>query len=697
MTAVSSRDAINRIKGTTVTPGVCIVCPWHCPTEVYCRAGEVVYVRGNECSPNQGARCVKGAASIHLARDPNRLQHPLKKNSTGGFDRISWEDAFALIAEKLQRIKDTDGPEAVVFLWHLDSNVLFPFQLFSQLYGTPNCSGHAAACDQDRRLASLSVYGHPMPTRDFALSRFMMLWGYDPLGANESLHESRGLMEALERNARLIVVDPIRSATAEKASRWLPIKPGTDGALALAIAHRIMETESYDRAFCEQWLYGFEEFGEHLVAKEYTPAWAEAITGISRRTIIEVADEFAATKPALMDGFKGLVNYSTGLDAFRTIFTLNALTGNVDGPGNLILKEQSPLGLPCDIPVEAIAAPRRPVLSEGMGYPLAPDIPTQLLPRAVLEQEPYAVKAAFFHITNPLMSEPNTSRYRQMLRQLELSVAIDLYLSETAQECDLVLPEASFYERAEVREGLWSGPQVIVSQPAIAPRGESKPLYEIIKGIAGALGYGRYFQWDSWQEWARRMTKDLPISFAELTERGCWQGELRYHKFVEEGFQTMTGQIEVLSERFQLQGYGGLPVFTEGSRVMPDQEYPFQLTNNKMRFHCNLHTQHNPYLLQLEDENWAELNPLDAARYGVMEGDRIEVASPLDRVVIRARLSENVRPGVLRVIHGHGFGRSAGVLSRGKGAHVNPIIGTNVNPVSGGIGYNECTVRLKKV
>src|SRR5512136_2577533 len=118
MMTVSSREVINAAKGTVMTPGVCVVCPWHCATEVYSRGNEVVYVRGNEHCSNRGARCVKGAASIHLARDPNRLTHPLRKNRKGGFDRVSWEDAFSYIGEKLQKIKDVDGPEAVVFLWH---------------------------------------------------------------------------------------------------------------------------------------------------------------------------------------------------------------------------------------------------------------------------------------------------------------------------------------------------------------------------------------------------------------------------------------------------------------------------------------------------------------------------------------------------------------------------------------------------
>lgn len=692
----NTRNLINEIRDTTMVPGICIICPWHCPTEVYVRDNEVVYIRGNESAPNQGTRCVKGISSIHLTRDPDRLLYPMKKNRSGSFDRITWDEAFSIIAEKLQRIKDKDGPEAVAFLFHLDSNALFPFQLFTQLYGTPNFSGHGAACDQDRRLAALTVYGNPMPPRDFANSRFIMLWGYDALGSNQSLHENRYLLEALKKKAKLVVVDPVRSRTAEKAHQWLPIKPGTDGALALAMAHRIIETQAYDQAFCEEWVYGFEQFVEHVQEKGYTPEWAESITGIPRQSIIDVADEFARTRPAMMDGFKGLVNYSNGLDAFRTIFILNALTGNVDGPGNLILKELAPLGMPISIPEEEIAVPQRPSLSEAMGYPLAPDIPTQLLPRAVIEGEPYPVKAAFFYITNPAQSDPNTNLFRQMMAHLELSVTIDIYMSETAQLSDVVLPEASFYERAEVREGMWHGPQVLLGQPAIAPRGESKPIYEIMKGLAQKLGYGKYFAWDTWEDWARRMTAQLPIPFEELKERGSWEGELRYYKFRENGFQTLTGQIEALSESFQMQGYEPLPVFTEEHRIKPDSEYPFQLINCKMQFHCGLHTQNNPYLMQIEGENWVELSPQDAGRLGISEGDKVEIASPLAKAVITVRIKHGVQPGVARVLHGHGFGRTFGRVARGKGTHINPLFDTRVNPISGGVGYNECTVKIRK-
>jgi len=620
----------------------------------------------------------------------------MKRNSQGVHERISWDDALTQIAERLKANKEAYGPESLVYLWHLDSNEMFTHQLFGHLYGTPNLSGHGAACDQDRRLAAMATFAHPLPVKDYANSRFVMLWGADPFGPNEALHENRELLEAMKKGCRLVVVDPNRSRTAEKAHLWLPIKPGTDGAMALAIAHRIIETKSYDQAFCDEWVHGFDEFSSHVLSSGFTPEWAEGITGISRETIIAVADEFASTKPALMDGLKGLVNYTTGLDALRTVFALNVITCNIDGPGNLILKELAPIDMPVDIPEEAVTMSEQLPLGPCMGYPLSQDLPTQLLPKAVLDGDPYPVKSLFFHICNPAQSDPNTRLFEKMMAAVDLSVTIDIYMSETALLSEFVLPEASTYERAEVRESLWAGPQVVFAQPAIEPLGESMPLYEIVKGLAEKMGYGEYFQWNSWEDWARKQAAFLPVSYEELKEKGVWEGELRYHKYITDGVPTPTGKFEIYSTMFEEMDYNPLPVFTEEHRVKPDAEYPFQLINCKMQFHCGTHTQNNPYLMAIAGENWVELNTRDALRLGIADGDWVEVTSPQTSAFINARVSEAVQPGVARVPHGHGFGRRFGSIAKGKGTHINPLFETRVNPVSGGISFNECKVNIRK-
>ncbi|MBI4636633.1 MAG: molybdopterin-dependent oxidoreductase [Candidatus Rokubacteria bacterium] len=688
-------ETLARIRDAEMTPGICYVCPWTCPTEVFTRGGDVVYVRGNTRASTRGSRCVKGEASHVLAKDPNRLKHPMKRLGPNEFQRITWDEAFTLIARKLGEIKAAWGPEAVAYLWHLDPNSVFAQVFLTECYGTPNYYGHTSACEQDRRLAALTVLGHVFPVHDYEHSKFIMLLGINMLGANQSLFESRGLLQALSQGTRLVVVDPALTATAEKASEWVPIAPGTDGALLLAMAHTIVTEKLYDEPFCRQWTHGFDEFCRHVVERGYTADWAQGVTSVEAATIRRLAREFAGTKPAMIETFKGLGNYSNGLDASRVVYILNALTGQVDGPGNLILKEWAPLQPPVTVPEARKAKIGKPPLHVAMGYPLAPDLPTQLLPDAVLEGKPYPVKALFFQCTNPAMSEPNTERYLAMLRALDFSVAIDTYMSETAAECHLVLPEASFYERAEVRQSLAMPPEAILCVPALAPYHEARPVYEIVRGIAEKMGYGDLFRWDSWEEWARRIVRDLPADLETLKRTGFWSGEVRYHKYREGGFATPTGKIELASESFAKHGYNALPEYRD-RKVLPDAAYPFQLINTKFETHCNLTTQNNPILLRIRGENWAELNTEDARRLGIADGDRIEVESPRGKVGIQAKVRPGVRPGVVCVRHGHGFGHWQGI-AKGRGSHINPILDTNVNPISGGIGYNECKVRIRKV
>lgn len=686
---------LERLRDAQMTPGICYVCPWTCPTEVFTRNGEVVYVRGNTQASTKGSRCVKGEASHVLATDETRLKHPLRRVGPNEFTRVSWDDAFTLIAEKLAHIKAKWGPEAVAYLWHVDPNSVFAQVFLTECYGTPNYYGHTSACEQDRRLAALTVLGHVFPVHDYERAKFIMLLGINMLGANQNLYESRGLLAALSQDAKLVVVDPAFTATAEKAREWIPIAPGTDGALLLAMAHVIVQERLYDEAFCRQWTHGFDEFCSHVVQKGYTPEWAERITDVQAHTIRRLAREFAATRPAIIETFKGLGNYSNGLDASRTVYVLNALMGQIDGPGNLVLKDWAPLQPPIAVPEERRTKPSRPPLHVAMGYPLAPDLPTQLLPQAILEGNPYPIKALFFQCTNPVMSEPNTRLYRRALQELELSVAIDTYFSETAAECQLVLPEASFYERAEVRQSLAMPPEAILCVPALGPYHESRPVYEIVRGIAEKMGYGDLFRWDSWEEWARRTVRDLPADLEAMKKTGFWSGELKYHKFEQTGFATPSGKIELKSESFAKHGYNPLPEYRDRT-VIPDSDYPFQLINTKFETHCNLTTQNNPILLRIRGENWAELNTADAARLGVKDGDRIEIASPSGQVVITAKVRPGIRPGVVSVRHGHGFGHWRGI-AKGRGTHINPILDTSVNPISGGIGYNECKVRIRRV
>ena len=687
-----------RIKGAEVVRSFCYICPWTCSTEVYVRDGKIVYLKGNHNSPNNiDARCGKGMASIHLTQDPDRLKYPMRRTGakgSGQFERISWDEAFTMVAENLTRIAKEHGPEAVVYLTHHDPNGIFARIFLTKLYGTPNYFGHTSGCEQDRRLATTTLFGHIFPMHDFAHTRYALLWGINVFGAQEGLSELRGLMQARSRGCKVVVVDPTYTMTAAKADEWIAIKPGTDGAMALAMCRVIVDEGLYDAAFVEACCEGFDGFRTHLTERGYTPEWAEPICGIPAATIARLAREFAATRPAVSTMFKGAGYYTNGTDAARTIYILDAITGNVDNPGNINLKDWAPLGWPVLVPKEAQTKPTKPPLPVAMGYPLAPDVPNGRLPEAVLEGKPYPVKSIFVQSTNPVMSDPDTKRVQEMFRNLEFGVAIDLYMSETALECDLVLPETSFYEHAELRQGLWIGPEVVIAQPAVPPVGESKPLYDIIKGIAEKMGWGEYFSYEKWEDWAEVCMKPMPVTLEELREKGFWTGEVTYGRPAN-GLPTPSKRIEIYSQAFADNGYDPYPIYTERS-VQADGDYPLQLTHSKLSTHCNVVTQNNAYLMEITGENWVEINREDAREHGVENGAYVVLESPKDAITIKAKVVEGIRPGSVSVRHGHAFGHWAmGEVAKGRGAHSNVLMDAHVGPVSGANCYNECKVRVR--
>ena len=530
---------------------------------------------------------------------------------------------------------------------------------------------------------------------DFINSKYVMLWGMNNLGANQGLWESRDLIEAQSKGCRLVVVDPNFTETAQKADEWVPIRPGTDGAMALAMCHVIIDEKLYDEEFVNTYCEGFNGFREHIQKKGYTPAWAQEICGIEAQTIARLAREFATTKPAMSAIFKGSGYYTNGHDAARACYILDAICGEVDKPGNIHLKDWAPLGAPVEISEDAIRAPEKEPLHVAMGFPLAPDLPNSRLPEAVINGDPYPVKGLFVHSTNPVMSDPNKDRVLEMFKQLELAVACELYLSETALECDIVLPETSFHEQAEIRQGMWLGPEVILCQPVVDRVGESKPPYEIVKGIAGKMGWGHHFPYEKWEDWGEVAMKDVPMSLDDLKKRGFWAGPIEYNR-VPNGLPTPSGKIEIYSNDYEKAGLNPYPDFVQRS-VIPDADFPLQVTHSKLSMHCNIVTQNNPLLMEVCGENWVEINSGDAAKYGIVDNSHVIVESPKDSIRILAKVVEGLVPGCVSIRHGHGFGHWAmGSIAKGKGAHSNNLMDTHTNPVTGANCYNECKVRVRR-
>ena len=497
----------------------------------------------------------------------------------------------------------------MAYTCHHDPNTVFFRHLLGDLYGSPNNYTHTSGCEQDRRAACLTLFGHVFPMHDFANSRYVILWGMNNLGANQGLWESRALIDAKKKGCKLVVVDPNFTETAQKANEWVPIRPGTDGAMALAMCRVIVDDELYDQRVRRRAIARASRAFATTCAKGLHARLGELRSAACRRRqIARLAREFAKTKPAMSAIFKGSGYYTNGADAGRACYILNALCGEVDKPGNLHLKDWAPLAAPVVIPEAAktTAAASRPCTSPW-AIRWRRTCRTARLPDAVIDGKPYPVKALFVQSTNPVMSDPNRDRVQEMFRHLELGVAIELFMSETALECDIVLPETSFYEHAEIRNGMWLGAEVILCQPAVPPVGEAKPLYDIVKGIASKMGWGQHFPYEKWEDWGELVLKDIPMSLEELKKKGFWAGPVRYNR-VPEGLATPSGKVRDPLPGLRRRRLRPVSRSTRERTVIPDDEFPLQLTHSKFSMHCNIVTQNNPYLMEICGENWVEIN-----------------------------------------------------------------------------------------
>ena len=208
------------------------------------------------------------------------------------------------------------------------------------------------------------------------------------------------------------------------------------------------------------------------------------------------------------------------------------------------------------------------------------------------------------------------------------------------------------------------------------------------------MGWGQYFPYEKWEDWGEIMMAGVPMSLDELKQKGFWADKVRYGR-VPEGLPTASGKIEIYSQAYADAGFDPYPIYTERS-VIPDDDYPLQVTHSKLSMHCNVLTQNNPLLMEICDENWVEINSVDATKYGIRDDSYVVVESPKDSITIRAKVIEGLVPGCISIRHGHGFGHWAmGSVAKGKGAHSNNLMEAYTSPITGGNCYNECKVRVR--
>lgn len=640
-------------------------------------------VVGDPSNPiNKGKLCSKaGVASVEQLYHPDRLDYPLIRTGARGegkWRRASWDEALNLTARKMHEIKAACGAESVAFARGVGMNNQHIIGRVANLFGTPNLASISYVCYATRvavcNATATGKYGgktwDTVAVPDFySESRCIVEWGSQKRTSNDHGLIGFGPMtEALRRNPVHVVVDPRKPSAAGPVDLWLPLRPGTDAAMALGWLNVIIEEELYDKVFVEQHCHGFDELRGR--AREYPLARVADITWCDGELIARAARLYATTRPGCIVWGNGLEH--AGRNAFqslRAVLILMGITGNLDVPGGNVFYPAPPLAYPelRDRLGPAQEAKRlggqkfKALNRAGFAHP-----PT--LFRTILSGEPYPVKALIVVGSNLVTTYPNTARVIEALKKLDLLVVHDIFMTPTAALADIVLPAAANLERDEPRLHLHiKGPHAMFMDTVslkLASVGERRSDWEFMIGLGGKLGYAEYFP--SLEALADEALRPMGITWNELKARQPIALPLEYRKYDRSGFGTPTGKFELYSTVMKDWGYDPLPAHVEPveSPVSTPElcgDYPLLLiTGVKQAIYYHSQGRQIPSLRKLAPEPRLEIHSETAAGLGVASGDYAWVETPRGRLRLKAQTHDKMHPKVVTVPHGWWLPERAG-------------------------------------
>ncbi len=628
---------------------VCQQCPGACGIRVRKLGPWPVAVAGNPLHPvNRGTLCPKGVAGLLSFYDPDRIRNPLKRvgeRGAGKWQKISWDEAIAEVADRLTQLQARKESHRFGVMGGRYRGLMRRlFAKFLEAYGSPHYIDNSFASWQGPVEAAEKIHGTAVePRYDLGNSRYLLSFAAPLLEAASSPVENlRGWGEMRrghsEYRGRVVQVETRQSVTAAKADEWIPVRPGTEGWLALGVASIILREDLYDGYFLGDHTLGFSNF-KSVVLENYTPQVAAEITGVPIDTIIRLAREFATTKPAL--AACGRIDRRDQV----AIHSLNALVGSLNIPGGVLL-------------------------------PMESDLPTG-------SGELDSLQALFFYYTNPLFSNPQPAKIRELLLKIPFLVSFSPFLDETASVCDLILPDQTPFERwHDVPATTLNGfPLVGLSQPVHPPLHDTRHTGDVWLELAKRLGGpvaaalpGPNFEAMLTEEWKKIFESqqgdlfggEFEATWSSFLARGGWWAP-SYTNLEE--FQSQLKEkggwwdptYHPASSRFEFPALRDLPTITPKG----DENFPLFLNAYPLMALTGGRNANQAWLadiaglhLQTGWITWAELNPETAGKLGVKENDEVWVESPAGKIRAIAKLYEGIHPEAVGVPLG--FGHTAG-------------------------------------
>lgn len=682
-------------------PTTCELCPNKCSVVAVVQDGLIRKLNPNPENPKSRAMlCARGNAGMLQVYDPARLKKPLIRagaRGEGKWCEASWDDAFDYAARKLTAIKEKYGPQGV--LW--SSTEAFAEVFFKNLglaFGSPNIVRHPTLCLSSVNLAYSMTFG-TVPSFDLLNVNYVIMAGANRFEAFITPDTMDLIESTMHRKARLICLDPRFTVTAAKADAWYPIKPGTDMAFILAMLHVIIGEGRHDKEFVNTYTTGFEQLAEHV--KPYTPEWAESETEISAADIVRVAREFSDAAPrAVFYAGRRSSWYQNDFQMRRAQAILNAVVGNWDRPGGMVPNSKIALGEYLFLPWDDPKADRIDEMDKNFPLAAKGDGAYLKLRENALAGSPYPVKGWMIAKQDVVNALPDQAKTLKMIEQMEFIGVIDIQMSDTAWYADVIFPESTYLERedpVEVMTGIW--PVVVLRQQVVKPVYDTKPTLEIVQGLAKRLGLGMYFDY-TLEQWNAAAVKELPMELPMeyMRKHGVYTppGGPKYGATLNPGhrFVTKSGKIELYSERLRENGQDPLPVYERPAEVTSGK---FRLVLGRKAFFTHANSTSNPWLFDFAPENKLWIAPAPAKTIGVNDGDMVEVTSAVGSVHLRARVTQEIRPDCVFMLHG--YGKRSPWLKRAynRGGSDAALIETVWDRVSGNAAMHETFVKVTKV
>jgi len=629
-----------------------------CALLVGVHENRVVAVKGDpDGYLSRGYVCPKGLAAPERLASSKRLQHPLKRageRGSGRWRQIGWDEALAEISDRLAETRERHGARSVAFCQGMPKGLEhFALIRLANLFGSPNVVAVQDVCHAPREISGLHTCGF-YPVVDWHHpNELIVLWGSNPAATNEEGQICSLLRSQIERGSEIVVVDPRRTELASRARHWLQVRPGADAALALAMLNVIISESLYDADFVKRWTHGFDRLARLVAA--YPPEKMAEVTWVAPELIRSAARTYAGAKPAAIAWGNAIEQTVHNFDAARSLIDLMAICGNLDVPGGNIQANEPPqqrLG-------QFVRADRLPDKPKEMIHahqgciPRLMTVPPVYFRRAVLESDPYPVRAAYVQCANPVLAYADSKQTARALEKLDFLAVADIFMTPSAALADIVLPAATHLEFDDIGHyGLGHG--ILLARPgAVSPPGQCRPDIEIINELGKRLTAA--CDWfEDYHEMLDGVLAPAGLDFEAFCRRGYLRGEEKFRKYEAGGFKTPSGKVELCLSKADSLGLPQLPEF-KGPPDPASPDFPLVLTSCKNPYFLHSSYRWLEKLRRHSPQPQAVVHPQTADACGITDGEEMIIETCHGRISQTARLDASIHPDVVLAAYGWWF------------------------------------------